>query len=190
MSIDEQKKIADKVLSMIETIDPTAIIAGGAPRDWTLGFPATDLDVYYHFRDDIQEWMHIEALDNVGFPPRKTVGGDNHGLYEYNPDIRHVDECIIDGMTVQLIRMAKPTFGIVETFPFSICQFFYKRGKIHASKSAQLSVKHKKVARMNKLYVDSNRYIQKIINKFTPLGYKFYPDAQSMLLSIIDEAKE
>lgn len=34
MSVNKQKKLADKILDKLFLIDPYSIVAGGAPRDW------------------------------------------------------------------------------------------------------------------------------------------------------------
>ena len=46
-TIEQQKLVADKVLNQLYLICPEAIVAGGAPRDWYLGKPANDIDVYF-----------------------------------------------------------------------------------------------------------------------------------------------
>jgi len=46
LPISVEKSIADEVLSRLEVIDPTCILAGGAPRDWWLGQSCNDLDFY------------------------------------------------------------------------------------------------------------------------------------------------
>lgn len=47
MNVEEQKKIANEILVKVKwTIDSEAIIAGGAPRNWSEGKLANDIDLY------------------------------------------------------------------------------------------------------------------------------------------------
>lgn len=48
MTIEEQQKISRKILKSLRQVDPAAVIAGGAPRDWKLGREARDLDFFVH----------------------------------------------------------------------------------------------------------------------------------------------
>ena len=41
-TIDTQKYIATELLHILECVDPCAILAGGAPRDWYFNKPANE----------------------------------------------------------------------------------------------------------------------------------------------------
>jgi hypothetical protein len=47
MNVEEQKSIVSEVLTKVKSqIDPEAIVAGGAPRNWKDGILANDIDLY------------------------------------------------------------------------------------------------------------------------------------------------
>jgi hypothetical protein len=47
MNVEEQKTIVNEVLTKVKSqIDPEAIVAGGAPRNWKDGVLANDIDLY------------------------------------------------------------------------------------------------------------------------------------------------
>ena len=46
MNIDQQKLTADGILGILEQFNPDCILAGGAPRDWYMGNPCNDLDIF------------------------------------------------------------------------------------------------------------------------------------------------
>jgi len=56
--ISEQKSAADKALDLLFSVCPSAIAAGGAPRDWYLGIPAKDIDI-------VQAALEIEKEERI-----------------------------------------------------------------------------------------------------------------------------
>ena len=47
MLIRHQQAVADYFIALMRSIDPYVCVAGGAPRDWFLGKPAADIDIFY-----------------------------------------------------------------------------------------------------------------------------------------------
>jgi len=47
--IQKQKEVANFFLNKLEMLDPNIICAGGAPRDWSLGKEASDIDIFMRF---------------------------------------------------------------------------------------------------------------------------------------------
>ena len=45
---EKQQQQANRYIQQLQQIDPLAILAGGAPRDWWFNKPATDLDIFIH----------------------------------------------------------------------------------------------------------------------------------------------
>lgn len=165
--IAKQKAVADKILDKLFPIDPFAICAGGAPRDWHFGNAATDLDIF--FRTTVPQLTIVEEmLKHVGIVP----DGIRHaeGLpewYQLNPNLNCVYECTVDGVSVQLMFMKDITHrSVVPEFPFSICKAWYKHGKITLEREFKKCERHKIVVQTNKLYSDEHKYVQKMKNKF------------------------
>lgn len=181
-TIENQMKVADTVLSKLETFDPTCILAGGAPRDWFLGNTATDLDFFVYWRPEfeMQKWRYLTQLRNLGFKhvqERRFNCVDIPENYKRNPYLIAVYEFIFKGEKIQIMFMKAPTFtSVVPLFPFGICQAWYKRPLdtasplgdtgIQVTHEFRLSVNHKILRVLNELYNDGDGYIEKIRAKF------------------------
>lgn len=168
-TIEEQKEIAQYVLNKLEIIDPCCILAGGAPRDWKLGAPANDLDFYLYLGHNRVSWTMDHQMKALGFENMHQLGfnGDEFGVYASNPNIVRVYEAEHQGMRLQFAILCKPTFGIVETFPFNMCQAWWKGGdKIHTSKSFQIGEKLGILFKCGDTYAEEDRYIEKIKTRF------------------------
>lgn len=166
--ITKQKAVADKILDKLFSIDPFAIVAGGAPRDWHFGKPAADIDVFFYSPVD-QLIIVSEMLRHVGInidnAPRTA---DNlPEWYKLNPNLKAVFETNVDGVNVQIMLMiGKTQDTVVPEFPFSICKAWYKHGSIQLDAEFKKCERHKIVVQTNKLYSDEHKYVQKMKNKF------------------------
>lgn len=170
----KQMEIAHMCLSLIEKFDPRAIIAGGAPRDWYMDKVATDIDIFFFTHSSIGGGLLRKHLGSLGFVGVEQVGGEFFpAQYRLNPNIQRVFNAKVYGWStpIQLIQYKKPTFGVVETFPLSISQAWFKRGEIHTTKHFQNSVKNKVVYKTSELYANGHAYIEKIRGKFPDYEY-------------------
>lgn len=73
---------------------------------------------------------------------------------------------------VQLIRRNIPTFGITNTFALNLSMIWYKNGRINPDEPFLDGVRMKSIVKMNELYADGDKYVQKIRNKFP--SYKYF----------------
>lgn len=166
-----QKQVADVILYMLRHIDPTAIVGGGAPRDWWFGRVASDIDVFFHFRNDLQIGIIARLLDDIGFKLTSTKDGESlPEFYKLNPDLRCVFESEMFGEKVQLMLMKKPTFRTIEHFPLNICKIWYRKG-IHTTRDFEKAIKFNAIVKTSELYNNRDKYIQKIMNKFPDFKY-------------------
>ena len=153
--IEHQKRVGSDVLDRLFAIDPTCILAGGAPRDWYLGKPASDLDFYVYdgrtgTKGDITSGIDtscevfLKRLEAVGL-----VSGWNLlckpevNDYSHMPSINSVWENVIGGERVQIMRMCEPTFNVISLFDTSICRAYCVGdcGSIHKHPSFEASIK-------------------------------------------------
>lgn len=170
--IDFQKKVADKVLYAIEGFDPNCIVAGGAPRDWTLGNPASDIDLFFFYRENSTAWEVRKLLERaLGQEVRRLGSEEMTENYTTNPNLKSVWQVVIDGVTVQLIEMSIPTWDVVDSFPLTICKVWYKNGKITPTKEFEKSVDGSYIIKTDKMYANESRYLQKILAKFPDFKY-------------------
>lgn len=184
--IELQKTIASEVLGIIEWIDPTAIIAGGAPRDWYFGNTATDIDVFFHFRNDLSTIRIEEILKSFGLNVCRTNDGNGlPDIYKKNPMLRCVYDLEYGGEQIQLLLMLEPTFySVIKHFPLNICKVWYKHNTIETTQDFLRSVKHKAIVKVNSLYANGDKYVQKIKAKFP--DFKYYESYEKLALELLD----
>ena len=93
--IDAQKDIATNVLdSLRQTVDPTALVAGGAVRNWYFKRPANDIDVFVK-ADSIDEfpyWVQEKATLSTGSPYNLEAYGKGNPYNKEGELINPVDD--------------------------------------------------------------------------------------------------
>lgn len=170
--IRQQKFIADKVLHAIEGFDPTCIVAGGAPRDWWLGREASDIDLFFHYREGGTAREVKTLLERAIGKSVSRLGTDRFSEeYKVNKDLKTVWEAEIEGMRVQFMEMSIPTWTVVDHFPLTICKAWYKHGCVQAYPEFKKSVEGMFIIKTNELYLDGSRYLNKIKGKFPDFKY-------------------
>lgn len=183
--IKKQKAIADRVLEKIELMDPSAIVAGGAPRDWHFDREAKDLDVFLYWRKDLNNGFLKNTLEKLGFNVSRKAWDESCEKpgYKRNEIIHSVWDSEVDGFPVQFIICRSPTFGVVETFPLSICQAWYKNGKVRTTRSFKTGENNKYILKTNDLYADGDDYVARILKKFPDMHY--YSTRETLINSLI-----
>lgn len=167
--VAHQQQAANRLLDRLEIIDPTCIIAGGAPRNWFDGVPANDLDVYIHDpypRSLVQDSGRYSNLLDT----EVTSYLDDFDISKYeefkkeNPEIRSVLKTSWEGINVDLILCSVVTFNITSTFDCTMSRHWYKKGIIQMDDCAHFSraiktifytnVASKQYAKMREYYPD------------------------------------
>lgn len=177
--IEKEKSVADAVLERLEIIDPTCILAGGAPRDWWLGTTANDLDFYiytnrtaFNLEDNLRYLgLPVTQIRQQAYNVRDNERLDN--LYNSMPDLRAVYQTEFRGKKVQIMVMTRPTFrGVVDNFAVSISKVWYKNGTIHVESAAQLS-RDRNLIDVTAGYTPNHKYVQKMMGRFPTYGFRF-----------------
>lgn len=164
--IESQMKVADEVINKLRAVDPFCIVAGGAPRDWYFGNCANDIDVYI-WQQHSTQCSKIRQLKYAGFDCSPVGYEGNRELYEKNSMIEGVFSVSSHEFPVQIISLNKATYGVVDTFPFSICQAWYTPEQgIQLEKNFRITEKTGYIFRTNPVYADGDKYIQKITERF------------------------
>lgn len=190
--ISKQKETALKVLECIRYFDPTAIVAGGAPRDWYLGNLAKDIDIYFFFRENSTRAqvknLLTRSLKLVSPDVKLTILGyeglQDHGEYTLNADLIAVFEADLLGQKFQFMEMRKPTFGVVENFPLSLCQAWWLGDRVKCTKDFKRSVDSKVFYKTNELYMDGHKYLNKIRQRFP--DYKYFSTKSEALEYLLE----
>lgn len=100
--------------------------------------------------------------------------------YEKNCNLEAVYDIGGLDMPVQLMLMSEPTFKcVVPQFPLSLCQAWYKNGKVSVGKDFLISLRHKVLYKTNQVYGDDSRYIKKICKRFS--DYRYFPSKEACL---------
>ena len=172
--IEHQKALARRFLKKLKAIDPCSVLAGGAPRDWFLGKPASDLDFYVHCKDDESQIVErLEALD-IDFeflrPTSKSKESSSSEGYLYNNKINAVVNVLYEYQPpIQIIFMKCDTIEAVSSFSLSLSQIIWEPKTDTFDTSVGdfiLSVERKEIYKVNPLFSDEATYIEKILNKF------------------------
>jgi hypothetical protein len=176
MNISKQKRIALDVLHGLESIDPTCILAGGAPRDWFLEREASDLDFYVYYPKHLTYYYRTLQLSRaLGISEDSITVKDGGSLppnYRRNLSLECVAEFQYWDVKVQVMYMTEPTHRcVVDRFPFGICQAWWKGDDIHVTAEFYKSLNHRVLYLLNDLYNDEDGYIQKIMSKFPDYLY-------------------
>ena len=79
-----QLQVADLALTLAESIDPSAVIAGGAPRDWAFKRAANDIDIFLSVSPNVRHSDFMIELERAFSIPRDNmeVLGLNYGASE------------------------------------------------------------------------------------------------------------
>ncbi len=172
--IQLQKQIAEDVLKKLYLIDPHAIVAGGAVRDWFFEKPASDIDVFFHVKPQITNTTLNRMFFECGIHTEvvHTWEEDPTGLYKRNPHIKQVMEFSENGQKIQLIQMTESTYNsVVPHFPLNICKAWFKGGESYFSKEFHWSKKYNVIVKTSELYASGDKYINKILGKFPEMKY-------------------
>lgn len=182
--IDKQKNTADKALDILFSVCPSAIVAGGAPRDWYLGNPAKDIDIFITTDNRWTTRVTGRVLSRLGFENVSPIVPKEDGIQNYtkNPNIKFVYNCKLDGESIQIIVLYDSTYRIVDTFAFNICKVWYKNSKINTTADFEYAVSNKVIVKQGELYSSTTAYKDKIVNKFPE--YKYYNSESEFLKSM------
>lgn len=167
--IAHQKAVADKVLSLLEVLDKHAIVAGGAPRDWFMGKPATDVDVMVYVPPTVN---FKEMFQLMGLVIDEYMSGEDiPEWYKKNENIHTVANCIVDDVKVQIVVRRTTTYDALKEFPLSICKIWYKFSKIFPEDDFLWSVRYDVIYKTSDGYGRQDMYLQKIFKKFPDFHY-------------------
>lgn len=148
MHMLDQKVKADRIMYQMKLIDPNALLAGGAPRDWYFGNPCNDLDIYYYSSgmtvgsckrqlESLFPDVEITHLAEQRLPSEEP-------MYASMPFLKRIFEATIGGIRVQFIQLETngKQFKVVDNMDVSICQCWYnhKQRRVELHKNFKLTL--------------------------------------------------
>lgn len=177
MRVLDEINLGNEILRTLYHVDPSSVIAGGAPRDWYFDKECSDIDVYFYYRPDLDTGTVQRIIgDLFGVNLFEVGSSEMHEKQEHrylrDKNISNVWEFPFHGKMIQLIRRNIPTFGITHTFALNLSMIWFKNGHINPDEPFLDGVKMKSIVKMNELYADGDKYVQKIRNKFP--SYKYF----------------
>lgn len=167
MTIQDQKDIAEKVYDALTLIDPSCVLAGGAPRDWYLGYEANDLDFYFCSTGCTVAQVK-KQLNRVGFEVVASVRPAQSELYASMPGLTRIWDCEFQDMKVQFIQMCdtRHRWEVVNNMDISICKAWYsQKGEVILHKDFKLTFASK-VMFLKENYRWSNKHGAKMKDRF------------------------
>lgn len=164
-TIKEQKDLAKEVLETLSIADPSAILAGGAVRDWRFGNSAKDLDFYFRLPNHYSVLLQKTFLQDLGVVSiKELLPSDSE--YQHMNEILKVFEGEYKGQLCNFMVMRENTTMWWTGFSNSLCEcFMVKSGVCSYSKSFEDSLVSK-VIKVKQGYTLDNPHIQKMKLKF------------------------
>ena len=169
--VSRQRDIAVKVLEKLSLVDPNAVLAGGAVRDWRFKLPATDLDFYLrtpnHYSIPLQEGL----LAQVGFISVSEVSASDP-KYRCMNNIERVYEASFDGQKCNIMVMTPRSWNWWYDFSNSLSECFMGVNGVACYTAAfEKSLLDKKVL-VKVGYPHDHPHIMKIRNKFPSFTFE------------------
>jgi hypothetical protein len=130
--LSDVQKLFDRVLSIVRTKYPEAVIAGGAPRDAALGKPIKDIDVWVIYNPDV----HARATErNAGDYADQEVVEVSEFLYcklrEWADGVHQNEEIPVSIIQMGPNELRRPEAGrgfthyVLDRFDYGLCRIAY-----------------------------------------------------------------
>lgn len=158
--INTQKGLAAEILGRIHNaFDPSAVIAGGAPRDWDMGRLANDIDIYI---DSSTMHKFSDASIRKEIFPHEEFRSMNDWNYK-SGEIVDVFQGWIEGQCVQFVFVSCEPKDAMHYFAATISQAYYD-GKDIVKSAIKEALDEKEVMLMHES--GSIDYCRKIFKRF------------------------
>lgn len=131
-TIKKQKGVAESILMKLKSLGFTAVVAGGAPRDWFLGKIASDLDFFVDNASSCgKEFDVFDFCDQLDVECKEI---EPTGVYELNKRLDSVVEFKFNNVSCQIITLKSDqeddyvsSDQIHSTFPANVGKVSYKQ---------------------------------------------------------------
>lgn len=162
-----QITFAEELLSKLQMIDPFAMVAGGAPRDWELKKYANDLDIYLRMPNHNTLTLVENVLRVFGVYKLRLLTKNENANYEKLPDLKWVFEGYYCNQRINIMVITKGIREeIVSNFDVSLCECWFDGNEIKSTNKYKLT-KETKICFVHKNYTGKELHITKMMNRFT-----------------------
>ncbi len=170
MTVADQEAYALKLLDTISIIDPDAIVAGGAPRDWHYNRLAKDLDIFIVGKQFECRTSIVERLQKLGFQVEDVTATSTNYL-EDNRGISGVFNLKNTVVPAQIIYCSRDPRLMIYDFMVSISKIYMNTdGQIYTKEEFRVGDK------FNCIFVDGKadmKYVDKIVAKYPRMKVVF-----------------
>lgn len=171
--IEAQKTLAIALLEDLYPVDPFVMVAGGAPRDWNLGFEARDLDIYLRAPNHNTDTLRENLLKWIGIQDVQKLRGENYdGSRSSLSDLECVFEGTFSGEKVQVMFMRKGVHAeITQKFDVDISDIYIDvQGKEHISEAYEIAMRNQ-VSHLREKYQGEEKHVLKMKTRFPTISF-------------------
>ncbi len=166
MDVADQKREATELLSKLRLVDPFAMIAGGAPRDWYFNSLAKDLDVYMRLPNHNTIGLVSSLAAMVGIKCLFPINKVKESTYAELPNLKWVFEGEYNGIKVNLMVMEKGVQEeIIKDFDVGICKAWFDGEQCHYHEEFEFCVKTR-VCVVHENYTGKEAHVRKMAKRF------------------------
>ena len=166
MDVAGQKEEATELLSKLRLVDPFAMIAGGAPRDWYFNTPAKDLDVYMRLPNHNTIGLVTSLAVMVGITDFSPIDKIKESTYAELPNLKWVFEGRYNGIKVNLMVMEKGVQEeIIKDFDVAICRAWFDGKDCHYHEEFEFCIKTR-VCLVHENYTGKEAHLRKMAKRF------------------------
>ncbi|QHR73752.1 nucleotidyltransferase [Escherichia phage alia] len=167
MNIEDQKVRALEVLRMCQLVDPFAIVAGGAVRDWRLEKPAQDIDIYLRMPNH-NTLVLVEKFLMLGVGARnvKQLTKQTEHTYAELPHLKWVFEAYYKDLKFNFMIMEEGVRSeIVWNFDVAICLCYWDGQNYVYHPDFDFALKTN-ICTINHRYTGKEAHVRKMAERF------------------------
>lgn len=166
LNVQDQKREAADILAKLRMVDPFAMIAGGAPRDWYFNRSANDLDIYLRLPNHNTIGLVLNLAREVGIRNLQALAKTTETTYAELPNLKWVFEGEYNGIKVNLMVMEKGVREeIIKDFDVAICKAWFDGESCHYHEEFEFCVKTR-VCVVHERYTGRESHVQRMAKRF------------------------
>lgn len=166
ITLEKQKDIASNLLSAFRLIDPFAMVAGGAPRDWYFNRLANDLDIYVRLPNHNTIGLVENLAKMLGITKFHVLAKTTDTSYAELPNLKWVFEGYYDGEKVNIMVMEKGVGEeIIKDFDVAICKTWFDGIQSHYHDEFEFCIKTR-VCVVHERYTGKEAHVQRMAQRF------------------------
>ena len=177
LTITQQKDIANLILDIVRKQFGNGYIAGGAARDWFMGHPAQDIDIFVQLdKETIGTAEAVPMIPGTDVVELRGVYGNNSYKLDSSSDYGNdfnVFEFEVMGQRVQIIQNLLNINARVSQFPVNISKVMVdSKGDLVLTEEAKEGFKNKHMVFSGPSLTRS--YIARLITRYENYSFEVH----------------